>query len=218
MAILVLPFEVESGPTDDIEKLFESGLYKLLSEDMQAACHRNPQLLEYLSMLPIEETGVPEYHAEMNRKLGAIKRRNLVYPVSDQILIHVLSTGEERDYYIPIEPTMGVDVSAIAELLEARMVELAYLFEGAETTEDRHEVLHTILLKLCRVVARPRSTPASREPAANPTRGPFGTLAKGKPARQSGQWGHDGCWPSSHSQRTAILFRVGESRWRARQL
>ena len=174
MAILVLPFEVESGPTDDIEKLFDSGLYKLLSEDMQAACHRNPQLLEYLSMLPIEETGVPEYHAEMNRKLGAIKRRNLVYPVSDQILIHVLSTGEERDYYIPIEPTMGVDVSAIAEVLEARMVELAYLFEGAETTEDRHEVLHTILLKLCRVVDRPSGTPASGEPEAKPKRGPFG--------------------------------------------
>ena len=176
MAVLVLPFDVESGPRDDIEKLFESGLYRLLPEEMQAACHRNPQLLEYLSMLPIEETGVPDYHQEMDRKLGGLKRRNLVYPVSDQILIHVLSTGEERDYYIPIEPTMGVDVSAVVERLEVRMVELAYLFEGAETTEDRHEVLHTILMRLCRVVDRPSGTLASAETAAKPSRGLFGLL------------------------------------------
>ena len=163
MADLVLPFDVKAGSTDGVETPLESGLYRLLPEDMQAACQRNPQLIAYLRMLPIDETGVPEYYQEMSRALGGLKRRNLIYPVSDQIHIHVLSTGDERDHYIPIEPNIGIDVAAKAAQVEERMVELAYLFEGAETDGDRREVLHTILLKLCRIAGGSGVAPAGRE-------------------------------------------------------
>ena len=182
MADFVLPFEPVARPPGKIDVLFASGLFQLLPEEMQAACHRNPQLLEYLSILPIEQTGVPEYYKEMDRKLGRIKRRNLIYPVSDQIHIHVLSTGEERDHYIPIEPTIGVEIGNKAEVLKDRMVELAYLFEDAETPDDRREILHTIMLKLCRIVDESKETPAGEETEAKPKGGLLGLLgAKGKP-------------------------------------
>ena len=184
MADLVLPFDVKAGSTDGVETPFESGFYRLLPEDLQAACQRNPQLIAYLRMLPIDETGVPEYYQEMSRALGGLKRRNLIYPVSDQIHIHVLSTGDERDHYIPIEPNVGVDVAAKAELVEARMVELAYLFEGAETNEERREVLHTILLKLCRIVERPSVRAAPRDTAEKPKRGLFGLFPAGNSSRE----------------------------------
>ena len=59
MAHLVMPFDLKALPEGGLEALYDSGLYRLLPDDLQAACHRNPQLLEYLSMIPIEQTGVP---------------------------------------------------------------------------------------------------------------------------------------------------------------
>ena len=192
MADFVLPFEPVARPPGKIDVLFASGLFQLLPEEMQAACHRNPQLLEYLSILPIEQTGVPEYYKEMDRKLGRIKRRNLIYPVSDQIHIHVLSTGEERDHYIPIEPTIGVEIGNKAEVLKDRMVELAYLFEDAETPEDRREILHTIMLKLCRILDESKETPSGQESEAHPKGGLLGPPAVGKAACLFRSGDHEG--------------------------
>jgi archaeal flagellar protein FlaI len=155
MSVLVLPFELSVEQVDSHENLFECGLYRMLPQDLQEACQKNVQLLEYLHMLPIEETGIPEYVSEVTRKLGDLKHRNLVYPVSDDIHIHVLSSGEERDFYIPIEPTVGVDINAKLALVEREMVEYAWMFEDLEEREEKEAVLIEALRMITTLVSKP---------------------------------------------------------------
>jgi flagellar protein FlaI len=167
MADLILPFQAQERE-DSHEDLFSCGLYRLLPEEMQEACQRNEHLLEYLHMIPIEELGVPEYHKEMNRKLGDLKHRNLIYPVSDDIHIHVLSGEEERDFYIPIEPTMGLDITRRLEDVEERLVDLAYLFEEAEDRAEKEAAMLKALDMVCEVVAftEPEEKPVPKSAAA----------------------------------------------------
>ena len=165
MADLVLPFELSTEQTDAHENLYECGLYRLLPEPMQEACQRNVQLLEYLHMLPIEELGMPEYVPEMTRKFGDLKQRNHVYPVSDDIHIHVLSSDDERDFYIPIEPTVGMDISDKLAIVEERLVDLAYLFDDVEEREDREAVLLKTLHIVCEIVEK--YVPAKKIPAGD---------------------------------------------------
>jgi flagellar protein FlaI len=155
MSVLVLPFEASANQEDTHEDLFECGLYRMLPEPLQEACQRNVQLLEYLHMLPIEELGIPEYFPEVNRKLGDLKHRNIVYPVSADIHIHILSSGEERDFYIPIEPTVGVDIRAKLTLIEREMVEYAWMFEDIEEREEKEAVLVEILKLITVMVSKP---------------------------------------------------------------
>lgn len=155
MSELVLPFELSVEQVDSHENLFECGLYRMLPQEMQEACQRNVQLLEYLHMLPIEETGVPEYIPEVTRKLGDLKHRNIVYPVSEDIHIHVLSSGEERDFYIPIEPTVGVDIDAKLALVERELVDYAYMFEDLEARVDKENALKDALSMITVIVSKP---------------------------------------------------------------
>jgi archaeal flagellar protein FlaI len=154
MSELVLPFEPSVEQVDSHENIYECGLYRMLPEALQEACQKNVQLLEYLHMLPIEETGIPEYVPEVTRKLSDMKHRNLVYPVSDDIHIHILSSGEERDFYIPIEPTVGVDIAAKLTLVEREMVEYAWMFENLEEREEKEAALVEALSQITTVVSK----------------------------------------------------------------
>ncbi len=187
MADLVLPFPPIAEQIDSHEDLFQCGLYRMLPQEMQEACERNVQLLEYLHLLPLEEIGVPEYIPEMSRKYGDLKQRNLIYPVSDDIHIHILSTGEARDFYIPIEPTIGVDVSVKAVLVERQLIDLAYMFEQAETPDERQEILVEALKMVTTIVDKPVDVePLDMDSAAPKKKGPFGLFGGGGQGNGSG--------------------------------
>ena len=177
MVSVILPFDRVENPPDPHENLYDCGLYKLLPEAIQEACQSNIQLLEYLHMVPLDDTGIPEYYPEVSRKLGDLKNRNLIYPVSDDVHIHVLSIGEERDLYIPIEPTMGVDVSAKVREIEAQLLELAYLFADAVTEEERAQGLDAAVRSVCQIVDKPVP---SKDPGAKAKSGLFGRKKPGK--------------------------------------
>ncbi len=155
MSELVLPFVPSADQPDSHEDIYECGLYRMLPEPMQQACKKNVQLLEYLHMLPIEELGIPDYIPEVTRKLGDLKHRNVVYPVSDDIHIHILSSGEERDFYIPIEPTVGIDISAKLALVERELVEYAWMFENIEEREEKEAILVEALRMITTKVSKP---------------------------------------------------------------
>ncbi len=124
MAEFIFPFDPNLEPFDSHEDLDQCNLYRMLPDDIQEACRRNIQLLEYLHMFPIDELGIPDYYPEVSRKLGDLKHRNLLYPVTDDIHIHIMSSGEERDFYIPIEPSIGVNVSEQVARVEVQLVEI----------------------------------------------------------------------------------------------
>ena len=211
MANLVLPW---AGEIDQSEKghshedLFSCGLFKMLPEEMQEACQRNVQLLEYLHMLPIDRMGVPDYYKEASRKLGDIKERNLIYPVSADIHIHILSSEEERDFYIPIEPTVGVDIAAKLALVERQLVELAWMFEGAEEREEKESVLAEALKKLTVIVPKPVNITMEQVLAdvGEKKKGLFGLFGGG--AKEGGPGLRNGKVPVTQRELDAIRYVI----------
>ena len=157
MASIKLPFQLlegAAGHEDDLsgDNPYECGLFRMLPPSMQEACRMNVHLMEYLHFLPMEETGVPQYYPELSKKLGDLKRRNLLYPVSDNIIVHVLS-GERgsRDFYIPVEPSMGVTLNGKMTAVEARLLDFVQNFAHVETKEEREQALVAALLEICKV-------------------------------------------------------------------
>ena len=146
-----LPFETNpSHPSG--ESLNECGLLPLLSDDMKEACERVPHLLDYLHVLPIDKIDMPEFHAKLSRNLADVAYRNLLYQVSDQVLVHVWSdSGGERDVYIPVEPSVSSGIINALAIVEERLLDLAPGFGAISTSEDRQEALLNAVASICKV-------------------------------------------------------------------
>jgi len=132
----------------------EEELLPLLSEAMQEACKQNKHLLDYLRSIPIEKIGVPEYCAKLTRKHGDQPQKNLIYPVSDNVYVHIYSeAGGGRPHYIPVEPSLTQDMSEILPEVEGRLVEVAGGLSAAETDKERKEAVLKLIDRVC-VVSR----------------------------------------------------------------
>ena len=155
MPQIELPFQLH--PVDVApDHLFECGLFRTLPPTTQAACEQNTHLLEYLHMIPIEQIGPPQYYPQLSRKLADLEKRNLLYSVSTDVLIHVLSGfGEERDLYIPVEPSLPQTLTnegmlqGKLEQVEEKLLEMAEQFAEFETPEQKEEALLGCLEKSC---------------------------------------------------------------------
>ena len=132
----------------------EEELLKLLSEPMQEACKQNKHLLDYLRLIPTEKIGVPEYCAKPTRAHGDQPQKNLIYPVSDNVFVHIYSeAGGGRPHYIPVEPSLTQDMSEILPEVEGRLVEVAGGLRAAETDKERKEAVLKLIDRVC-VVSR----------------------------------------------------------------
>jgi len=132
----------------------EEELLKLLSEPMQEACKQNKHLLDYLRLIPTEKIGVPEYCAKPTRAHGDQPQKNLIYPVSDNVYVHIYSeAGGGRPHYIPVEPSLTQDMSEILPEVEGRLVEVAGGLSAAETDKERKEAILKLIDRVC-VVSR----------------------------------------------------------------
>ena len=59
-------------------------------------------------MVPMAIVGVPDFYPEISRKLGELEHPNLIYPVSDDIFVHIFPDIEDpRNYYLAVEPPIG---------------------------------------------------------------------------------------------------------------
>lgn len=142
-----LPFEQAQKP--DGGQSPQSNL-RLLPEPLQELCQKNPHLADYLEYLPIEEVGPPEYHAKLSRKLQDAKRLNVIYPVTDNTFIHIFTSPQhERDYYIPIEPSLLQSLDGIAHKVEGRLLNLVPHLASAETDKQKEEAFLLCLNKIC---------------------------------------------------------------------
>jgi flagellar protein FlaI len=150
MPELILPFGEQGKGDMPREDLFQRGLYRRLPKPLQEACQRSAHLLEYLHLLPTEQAGIPQYHAQLSTNLWDLEERNLIYPVSDDVFIHVLSTEEERDLYIPIEPGVTQDVSEVMLQVDERLMDFTDEFTEVEGDEARKQVLLSCLDRICK--------------------------------------------------------------------
>lgn len=151
MAQVKLPFKVrgEHSPHGD---LYECGLFRLLPAPVQEVCRKNVHLLEYLHMIPVEDIGIPQYYPKLSPSVANLKERNLLYPVSPDVLIHVWSgMGEERDLYIPVEPSLGVYFNGKMTRVEDGLLDRATQFAYAGSREEKAQGMVSALESICHV-------------------------------------------------------------------
>jgi flagellar protein FlaI len=136
MASIVLPFTTENEPEAEISR---SSLYESLPPELQGVCEDNPHLLEYLSMLPLSEIGLPQYYPELSRKLGDVKEPNIIYPVDRAgVFIHILFDKEkDRNHYIPVEPIMTRNFDELMLATEVKLLDLGNKLPRLDLNQDK---------------------------------------------------------------------------------
>ena len=154
-----LPFAVEACPQpcgkECGENLAKCPVYQKLSPELQALCQKNLHLLQYLNAFPMDERGVPEYYETVARNLKGKKDPNLLYPVSDDVFVHILANLDDvRDHYIPIEPCLSDGQDIFLDELEMRLADFVEELEGVTDAARRIDIVMSIVDKI--VVVRSR--------------------------------------------------------------
>jgi flagellar protein FlaI len=148
MAAITFPYEVDISAEAHGGDPFACTLFKMLPKKMQATTRENVYLLDYLHGVPVNKVGIPEYHTELSGKLKDKKKLNLIYPVDGGLFIHIMTDPEGgRDFYIAVEPTTGSEEGErqLMHEIESWLLDYAMEFEGAETVNQKREVLERLL-------------------------------------------------------------------------
>ncbi len=152
MPKIILPFINQGEGESSRSTMSEKDLLKLLPEPLQEACKQSRHLLEYLRMLPIEKSGVPEYYLKLTKAHVDLPRKNLIYPVADNIFVHIYSEpGGGRPYYIPIEPSLTIDLSHIMAEVEGRLIDEVADLQEVTSDAERKDIIVRMLDKVCLV-------------------------------------------------------------------
>jgi len=103
-----LPYAVDGKSHAHGEDLFNCALYKMLPKPVQEISKTEVHLLEYMHMLPINETGIPEYFPKLSGKLRDKNKLNLIYPIEGGLFVHIMDDPKGgRSFYISIEPKLS---------------------------------------------------------------------------------------------------------------
>ena len=140
MANTTLPFSRDNKADKHEKGFLECDLYKMLPPQFQKVTEDNPFLLEYLHLVPIAEVGLPSYYPELSRKLGDNKNPNVIYPVGDKGFIHILADSQDsRSNYIPVEPTLTIDIDELMHQVEQRCIDLSESLAHFDTEGDKQK-------------------------------------------------------------------------------
>lgn len=147
---LNLPFEAITKQVDhDHSDLNQCGIYRILPEEGKREAEKNPYLLDYLHMIPIDEIGMPKIYPKLDRKLGDLKTPNLIYPAGDEIYIHIYPDLKDvRNFYIPVEQHFIVDIQPYLPIVEERLVDMVAKYNPGSIGE-RRQILKDCLKKIC---------------------------------------------------------------------
>lgn len=145
MPALMLPFPESRLQTAPLAMPF----FNQLPPALQEAARKHWYLYRYLAALPIEEIGIPLYFPKLSRKLEKLRVRNLIYPIEDNLFVHIYpDLRSERDYWIPIEPTLVVKLNGLVEQLDMKLLDMAEEI-GKAPAEERRQVLLSAVEKIC---------------------------------------------------------------------
>lgn len=149
MSTVVLPFSIEKEIVSG-ESLIDSELYRELPDTLKEVIEEYPHMLEYLNIYPLEQMGMPEYHTELSRNMGEIKKPNLIYPTQQKgTFIHILANPiDYRSSYIPIEPTLTLDINELMIEVEEKLLELRTNLDPLDEEIDRTEQILAYLDKV----------------------------------------------------------------------
>ena len=166
--MIVLPFKLETCPNECGKEcgkqLDKCQYYRMLPERLQEICKENLHLLQYLRLLANGDIGIPEYYETLNRSMKGIKNRNLIYPVGGQVFMHVLANPDDaRDYHIPIEPSLGEQLTDLLEELEVHLAEYVTELSSAGTEEERVNTVMQIVDRIVQVKSKSQLAAVSQK-------------------------------------------------------
>ncbi len=157
MASTELPFSRDSKADNHEMGFIKCDLYNMLPPPLQEASEASPFLLDYLHLVPIGEVGMPEYYPELPKKAGENKRPNIIYPVANNVFVHILADSKDsRSNYIPVEPTLSLDLDHLVPEVEHRCIEIGDPFIQPEADEERREILLDYIDRVTTVDADPK--------------------------------------------------------------
>lgn len=149
MADVILPFPEENIDYRKISR--GDDFLRGFPPNLREAALEKPCLAAYLAALPIDEIGIPDYYPTPDRSLGKLERRNLIYPIRKGNFVHIFPDEQsERDYYVVIEPTLGINLNGISREIELKLLDMAEEI-GETDEEDREKVFMESLDKILTV-------------------------------------------------------------------
>ena len=120
-----------------------------MSPGLQEAARKHWYLYRYLAALPVDKIGIPRYYPKLSRSLEKLRVRNLIYPIEGDLYIHIYpDPTSERDYWIPIEPTLVVELNGLMEKVDLKLLDMAEEI-GKAPPEERQEVLTRAIETIC---------------------------------------------------------------------
>ncbi len=126
--------------------------YRTLPGEFQTKCGENLHLLRYMHALPLEEIGMPNYHATLSRGMKGTKNINLIYPTSGETFVHILANPEDiRDYYIPVEPSVAEDLDGKLDEIETGVADSVEELEGIRDEGERVEAILDLMDRMVTV-------------------------------------------------------------------
>lgn len=161
MAQTVLPFTYNQVSTAGG---LSPELRAILPAPLIEACEKSTFLAGYLHYIPIDEIGVPEYHAKPSRALGNLPYRNIIYPIKEGLFVHIYpDSSGARDHYVSIEPTVVIPIDHLMPEIEERLVVWAEEIGRLEDVEEKKALLMKLVDNICTTDRQP--TNGKRGPA-----------------------------------------------------
>jgi len=154
MPELLLPFSIPEGGK---RKTDTCNILSLLSKRAQEVVQKNPHLLEYLEMVPIDNYGMPKYYDKLDHSLGGNASPNLIYPVKDGVFSHIIYDHVDgRNTYIPIEPTLMHNIDHLLLEVEKRLLDMSDRLGGfnIKTTEEKRDAFLKCIDEICVIKGR----------------------------------------------------------------
>ncbi len=159
MVQTILPFELE--PKRAVR--MPDKLRAMLPQPMQEACAQNEYLADYLQQLPMQTIGIPAYYPKLSRSLSDLKERNLIYPIKDNLFVHIYpDPSGARDHYISIEPTTVCSVDAVMPQVDERLLAWAENIGRIEDREEKQRLLLQLVMNICTTEPPPANARPSR--------------------------------------------------------
>ena len=147
MAHTILPFEKLDSDCDHGPGC---SLNFILPRPLLEACAEKDFLSDYLHCVPMGEIGIPDYYPKLSRRLGRLKKRNLIYPTGGGLFVHIYPDPKgARDLYIAIEPDVIMELSDIMEEVEDKLADVAEDIGAAETEEEKEQAILASLDQIC---------------------------------------------------------------------
>lgn len=154
MPELLLPFKLP----DRSKKADRCNILSLLSGETQDIVEKNPHLLEYLEMIPLDDYGMPKFMDKLDRSAGSQPNPNMIYPVKDGVFTHILyDKNDNRHTYIPVEPVMWSNVDQLMLEVEKRLLDMPDRLGdfGSKTPEEKKKAFLSCIDEICVVKGAP---------------------------------------------------------------